>query len=174
VGELTMAKKAKVTFREPSVSAIEDAWQREATRAAIAAAKDVACGTIPPATPIGRLSDTEWGFVVGAVLFGWIQTRAQQASAEGLEIEATIRNTGIVPDPWNAGAVIAVLPDVAEACHDLDFSQPLGAWSKEDMARLLLEALRLVTSSLTSRDRAATRITQEASRASTLNDGIPF
>jgi hypothetical protein len=65
-------------------SATEDAWQRQATAAAIAAARGVVNhgGPIPPGTPIGRLGEIEWGWLVAAILFGWISTRAQQAAAE--------------------------------------------------------------------------------------------
>ena len=96
----------------------EDAWQQRATEAAIAAARGVVKpdGPIPPLTPIGRLGDTEWGWIVAAILFGWISTRAQQATAENLDVERTIRTTALDPDPWNAGAVVAILPELAEAC----------------------------------------------------------
>ena len=62
------------TIGQVSLSATEDRWQRHATAAAIAAARGVVQmdGPIPPGTPIGRLSDTEWGWIVAAVLFGWI------------------------------------------------------------------------------------------------------
>ena len=53
-----------------SLSALEDQWQRDATAAAIAGARGVVQmdGPIPPGTPIGRLSDTEWGWIVAAIL----------------------------------------------------------------------------------------------------------
>ena len=66
-------------------------------------------------TPIGRLSDVEWGWIVAAVLFGWICERAAQATSNGLGVEKLIRETGIVPDPWDAGVVLAILPELAEA-----------------------------------------------------------
>src|SRR4029450_6792276 len=55
-------------------ASIEDAWQRRATEAAIAAARGVVKhdGPISPLTPIGRLGDIEWGWAVAAILFGWI------------------------------------------------------------------------------------------------------
>jgi hypothetical protein len=69
----------KQPIGEVSPSAIEDAWQRQATAAAIAAARKVVRvdGVIPPGTPIGRLGDVEWGWLVAAILFGWISTRAR-------------------------------------------------------------------------------------------------
>ena len=52
----------------PTASALEDAWQRRATAAAIEAARKVVKvdGVIPPGTPIGRLGDVEWGWLVAA------------------------------------------------------------------------------------------------------------
>jgi hypothetical protein len=38
-------------------------------------------------TPVGRLSDVQWGWIVTAVLFAWIGVRAQQAASEGSDIE---------------------------------------------------------------------------------------
>ena len=48
----------------------EDVWQRRATEAAIAAARGVVKpdGPVPPLTPVGRLSDTEWGWIAAAIL----------------------------------------------------------------------------------------------------------
>jgi len=91
----------------PTPSAMEDVWQRMATAAAIASARKMidTDGVIPPGTPIGRLSDTEWGWLVAAVLFGWIGTRAQQATAEEIDTERCVRLTGLDPEPWEAGAV---------------------------------------------------------------------
>jgi hypothetical protein len=85
-----------------SAAALEDAWQRRATAAAIEAARGVVQidGPIPPGTPIGRLGEIEWGWIVAAILFGWIATRAEQAVSEQLDTEQTIRLTGLDPNPW--------------------------------------------------------------------------
>src|SRR5262249_22945843 len=63
----------------PSLTALKDQWQREPPAAAIAAARGVVQmdGPIPPGTPIGRLSDTECGWIVAGVLFAWISKRAE-------------------------------------------------------------------------------------------------
>ena len=76
-------RKAR-TVGQVSPSALDDEWQRRATAAAIEAARGVVKidGAIPPGTPIGRLGNTEWGWLVAAILFGWISTRAEQAVAE--------------------------------------------------------------------------------------------
>jgi hypothetical protein len=118
-----------------SLSAIEDQWQRDATAAAIAGARGVVQmdGPIPPGTPIGRLSDTEWGWVLAAMLFAWIGKRAEQAAAEQLDTEQLIRMTALDPEPWDAGAVAAILPELADACAGLDWSKPLAGWSREDL-----------------------------------------
>jgi hypothetical protein len=87
------------TIGQVSLSALEDEWQRRATAVAIADARAViqADGPIPPNTPIGRLSDIEWGWILAAVLFGWIKTRAEQAAVEQLDTELTVRMTWRAP-----------------------------------------------------------------------------
>jgi len=87
----------------------ENDWQDRATAAAITAARRLVCnhGPIGMATPIGRLSDTEWGWVVAAVIFAWIAVRAEQATAEGIDTERAARMTGYDPDPWDAGVIEA-------------------------------------------------------------------
>ena len=80
----------------PTASALEDVWQRRATAAAIEAARKVVKvdSVIPPGTPIGRLGDVEWGWIVAAILFGWISTRAEQATVESIDTERAIRMSG--------------------------------------------------------------------------------
>jgi hypothetical protein len=148
-----------------SPSALEDQWQRQATTAAIAAARGVVRtdGPIPPGTPIGRLSDTEWGWILAAMLFAWISTRAEQATAENLDTERTIRMTALDPQPWDAGAVAAVLPDLASACPDLDWSKPLTEWSREDITEFLLKAMPLVRKAMIARDLSESGITRKSS-----------
>src|SRR5262249_5697488 len=115
---------------EVSLSAIEDQWQRDATAAAITAARGVVQvdGPIPPLTPIGRLSDTEWGWIFCGALFAWISKRAEQATAEQIDTEQLLRLTALDPEPWDAGAVAQILPELADACSDLDWSKPLAQW----------------------------------------------
>src|SRR5438093_136148 len=124
-----VVRKAR-TIGQVTLSAVEDHWQREATAAAIAAARGVVKfdGPIPPLTPIGRLGDVEWGWLVAAILFGWISVRARQATAENLDVEQTVRMTALDPEPWDAGAAMAVLPELADACSGIDWSAPLASW----------------------------------------------
>ena len=158
-------KKKINKIGEVSLSALEDQWQRDATAAAIAAARGVVQmdGPIPPGTPIGRLSDTEWGWIVAAILFGWISVRAQQATAEQLDTERTIRMTAPDPQPWDAGAVATILPELAAACPDIDWTQPLGAWPRETMVEFLLTAMRLIRKAMIARDISESGITQKSS-----------
>jgi hypothetical protein len=157
------------TIGEISISALEDQWQRDATAAAIAGARGVVQmdGPIPPGTPIGRLSDIEWGWIVAAILFAWISTRAQQAVSEQLDTEQTIRLTALDPQPWDAGAVAAILPELADACFDLDWSKPLAEWSREVIVEFLLKAMPLIRKAMIARDLSDKGITRKSS-ASTI------
>jgi hypothetical protein len=151
-----------------SLSAIEDAWQRRATEAAIAAARGVVKhdGPIPPGTPIGRLGDIEWGWIVAAILFGWISTRAEQAAAEQLDTELVIRMTGLDPDPWDAGAVAAILSELADT-PGIDWSKPLAEWPRETMVAFLTTALALIRKAVIARHLSGKGITRQ-SNASTI------
>jgi hypothetical protein len=132
----------------------EDDWQRRATAAAVAAARNIVLGdgtAVNMNAPVGRLSDTEWGWIVGAVIFAWIATRAEQATAEGLDTERAIRVTGFARgEPWDAGAAA------------VDWSKPLADWSRDAMIDFLLRALTLIRSGEIARDVGGGTITQKA------------
>jgi hypothetical protein len=153
-------------FNTPTAAAIEDAWQRRATEAAIAAVRDAAKpgGAIPPGVPIGRLSDIELGWIVAAALFAWISVRATQATSEGLDTELAIRATGYDPDPWDAGTIAAILPELAEKSQ-IDWSKPLNAWPREEMIEFLLAAMRLIRKAMIARDLGGGTITRKSSAA---------
>ena len=162
----TLMRKLR-TVGMVSETALEDEWQRRATAAAIEAARSVVTlgGPIPPATPVGRLNDTELGWVLAAMLFAWIRTRAEQAAAEELDTEQTIRMTGLDPEPWDAGAVAAILPELAST--SFDWSQPITAWPKDTMIEFLLTAMRLIRKATIARDRSDKGVTRTSS-ASTI------
>src|SRR6516164_1682864 len=163
----TLMKKAR-TIGMVSETALEDEWQRRATAAAIEAARGVVRmdGPIPPGTPVGRLSETEWGWVVAAVLFGWIRVRAEQATAEQLDTERTIRMTALDPEPWDAGAVAAILPELADTCADtVDWSKPLTQWPRETIIEFLLKAMPLISKAVIARDLSDRGITRQSSAA---------
>jgi hypothetical protein len=155
--------KRKLSF--PTLLAVRDAWQRRATAAAIAAARKVidTDGVIPPGTPIGRLGKTEWGWLVAAILSGWISTRAEQAVAEQIDTERCVRLTGLDPEPWEAGAVLAILPELADACPNINWSQPLMSWPRETMVEFLLKATRLIGKARIARDISDCGVTQRSS-----------
>ena len=159
-----MTRKIK-RIGEVSISTIEDAWQRDATAAAIAGARGVIRmdGPIPPGTPIGRLSDTEWGWIVAAILFAWISARAQQATSEEIDTDRTIRMVAIDPQPWDAGAVMTILSDLADECKDIDWSKPLADWPRETMVEFLLRAMRLIRKAMIARDLSEKGITRKSS-----------
>jgi hypothetical protein len=163
-------------------SAAEDASQRKATDAAIAAARKVVLGddaAINKNAQIGRLSDIEWGWIVTAVLFAWIGARAEQAATEELDTEQTVRLTGLDPNPWDAGAIAAILPELAQ-CRGIDWSQPLNDWSRETMIGFLIDALRLVRRGMIARDRGggitrkSTATPPADTAAGELDDALPF
>jgi hypothetical protein len=160
-------RKIRNPIGQVSLSVLEDQWQRDATAAAIAGARGVVQmdGPIPPGTPIGRLSDTEWGWILAAVLFAWIGKRAEQATAEQIDTEQLIRMTALDPEPWDAGAVMAILPDLADACSGVDWSKPLTAWPKDDVVELLLKAMPLIRKAMIARDVSSRGITQQSSAA---------
>lgn len=136
----------------PTLSAIEDHWQRRATTAAIAAARKIAHadGVIPTGTPIGRLGDVEWGWLVAAILFGWISTRAEQATAEEVDTERVVRMTGLEPEPWDAGAVATILAELAET-PGIDWAMPFGQWPQETVINFLLTGIKLTSTLRTPR-----------------------
>jgi hypothetical protein len=164
VGELIAMTQRMRKVGLVAESALEDAWQRQATAAAIAAARGVVGhdGPIPPLTPIGRLGDIEWGWIVAAILFGWISTRAQQAAAEQIDAEQVIRLTGLDPDPWDAGAVAAILSELADTPR-IDWSRPLAEWPRETVVAFLTAALALVRKAVIARDLSDKGITRQSS-----------
>jgi hypothetical protein len=152
------------TIGDVSLSAIENQWQARATAAALKSARGVvyAGGPIPPRTPVGQLGDTEWGWIITAILFAWIGTRAEQAAAENLDTDRTIRMVAVDPQPWDAGAVAAILPELADACPDIDWSLPLATWPRDTMVEFLLAAMRLIRKAMIARDISESGITRKS------------
>jgi hypothetical protein len=150
-------------IRFPAKEKIDDIWQRQATEAAIKEARNVVMpgGPIPPGTAIGRLSAMEWGWIVAAVLFAWIKVRAEQATAEGLSSEVLIHATGRDPEPWDAGAVTSILPELAET-PGIDWTKSLTTWPRAEMIEFLVTALNLVRRAVTARDLSGGTITRKS------------
>jgi hypothetical protein len=160
---------------EHELSQRDDEWQRRATAAAVAAARSIAHGDdINMNTPVGRLSDTKWGWIVAAAIFAWIRVRAEQAAAEELDTELVIRTTGFAPNPWDAGAVAAILPALVDV-PGVDWSKPLDQWSRETMISFLLAAFDLIRKAVVARDLSSRSITRTPKAgADELNDQLPF
>ena len=91
---------------------------------------------------VGRLSDHEWGWIITAAIFGWVQTRCEQAIAEGLDQETAVRMTGLTPSPCDVAAIKSILPALADNAG-IDWALPLNAWSQETMIGFLLLAFEL-------------------------------
>jgi hypothetical protein len=108
------------------------------------------------------LGEIEWGWLVAAILYGWIGTRSTQATAEEIDTERCIRMTGLDPEPWDTGAVAAILPELAEI-PDIDWSKPFGAWPQETVINFLLVAMRLIRKAQIARDMSDRGITRKSS-----------
>ena len=177
---MTKIKKGKLRF--PSLSAIEDAWQREATRVAIEKARAVVSGgALPPLTPVGRLSDSEWGWIVAAVLFGWITTRSRQATSNGVGPDKYLYvNEMLNPDPWDAGAIEAILPELGNC--EADWSKSLSQFSREEMIAFLGDAYNLIGKAMLARDKGEKLVTRKGppgaaeptEEQADWNDPVPF
>ena len=101
---------------------------------------------------LGKLSDSEWGWIVSTVVWGWVATRSEQAAIEGLDTERAIRTTKLDPDPWDVGAIRAILPELAKSCAGFDWSRPANTWSKDELAEFLASAFALIQRATSARD----------------------
>lgn len=141
-------------------------WDVKASQAAIDAAKSVISGDgINSRAMISSLSDIEWGWIVAAVIFGWIKAKAEQAVAEGCGYEEKIKfMAGAEPQPWEAGAVASVLGILAET-PGIDWSQPVGSWTKDQITTFTWQAHKLVAQAIDRRNEGATdKIVQRLSQ----------
>ena len=137
---------------ESELTAREGEWQRRATAAAIAAARRVVTrnSAIGANAPISRLSDVEWGWIVAAVIFAWISVRAEQATAEELDVERAFREGA---DAHGTRVRLpAILPQLADT-SGIDTSVPLAEWPRETMLHFLVTALGLARKAMAARDR---------------------
>jgi hypothetical protein len=102
------------------------------------------------------LTDVEFGWLICAVIFAWISTRAEQAANEGLnQIEAAVRTAPLKDglDAWDVGAIAAILPMLFEQAP-VDWAKPLKNWSKDEMITFLSRAVRLINTATGARERA--------------------
>jgi hypothetical protein len=153
--------RTKTSVRSLSMSAIEDAWLRRATAVAIEQARAVVTGgAVPAMRTVGRLSDVEWGWVVSAVLFGWITTRAEQAINNGVGCENYIRTTGLDPEPWDVGAVASILPELVDC--GINWNKPLAELSREEILGFLNAAFTLIRKAMAARDQGQGIVTRRS------------
>jgi hypothetical protein len=143
----------------------EDWWQQRATAVAIQAAKDLIGeptkvpkshvvghdAAIPGGVPIGKLTDTEWGWLLAVMLFGWISVRSEQAVAEGRDTEEALRVTGLAVEPWDAATIGSILEQLAEDPR-FDWSKTLNDWSRVEMIEFLHAAFRLIQEAIIARN----------------------
>jgi hypothetical protein len=148
----------------------EDEWQRRATDAAIAGARKIALGSTPLMnTPVGRLKDDQWGWLVTGAIFGWVQTHCEQAIAEGFDQEDAVRMTSLSPSPCDVAAVTSILSTLADQAA-IDWSLPLAAWSKETMTNFLLLAWQLINKAEAARDHGPGKILRQSAEAPAPDD----
>jgi hypothetical protein len=136
----------------------EDRWQEHSTSEAIKAIRRIATANtaMPAGTPVGKLSDIEWGWLFAAGLYEWLAVRAQQATVEGISVEDAVREGArrigtTEPDAWQAGMIKTILPKLAEEPFDWDAT--ITSWSEHTMICFLCAAYRLMRDAEVCRDR---------------------
>jgi hypothetical protein len=148
----------------------------------------VAGGMMSPDTPVGRLTDKEWGWIYAGMVFAWMRARVAQAAAEGRSVESAVRDGSA--GAWDAGAIVSILPALADANIGIDWSQPLAAWPRETMVAFLGHAFTLINDAKVAADRGggitrqhdAGRMSREANAGAgnplvvprELSDSVPF
>jgi hypothetical protein len=140
--------------RIASISAEHDEWIRRAFAVSLNRAKDL----VAPQGPLGKLSDSEWGWIISTVVWGWVSTRGEQAASEGLDPERAVRTSRLTPNPWDVGAVKAILSELAKSCAGFDWSKPASAWSKDELATFLLTGFDLIQRAADARDAVEEKI----------------
>ena len=59
----------------------------------------------------------------------------------------------------------AILPELADACPDLDWSKPLTAWSREGITVFLLKAMARIRKATIARDLSEKGVSRKSSAA---------
>jgi hypothetical protein len=160
------------------ISKNEDAWQCKATESAIAEARKITEGSGLQLwnTPVGRLSDQQWGWLLTAAIFGWIRTRCEQAIAEGIDRKELVRVIGLSPSPGEVAVVRSILPALADQAA-VDWSRPLAMWSKDEMVNFLLLVRQLIDRAEIAFDQAPHKILRKSTKSDfddKAGDAIPF
>jgi hypothetical protein len=158
------AKEGSIAMAMTTIE--ENAWLDKATAAAIASAKKVVATIKGPSgiagtKQVGALSDLDWGVIVTAVVFGWIQVRVQQAISEGISQEEAVRSIELSPSPCDVAVIVSILPALADTAR-IDWKLPLEAWSKDTMTNFLMVAWQLISKAEAVRDHGPGTVLQKS------------
>jgi hypothetical protein len=119
-------------------------------------------------------TDDHWGWIVAAIIFGWIEVRVEQAIAEGRDSEQVARISGLSPDPCDVAVVKSILPELADTAV-IDWSLPLASWKPDTMTGFLMLAWRLIQKAETARDHGPGGILRKPERAhDEMAQEVPF
>jgi hypothetical protein len=154
---------------------MENEWQDKATAEAVASARKIALGNGPLMnTPVGRLKDSEWGWIITAALFGWVKIRVWQAIEEGKDQEQAVRDIGTTPSPGDIAVVHSILGELADTAG-IDWNMPLNQWSQDVMTNFLMKTWRLLEQAQHARDNGPGGILQKPKELDEkAGDQIPF
>jgi hypothetical protein len=148
----------------------EDAWQAEATAQAVADARSMAQSEAKLAnTPVGKLSEQQWGWIINAGIFAWIKTRYQQAVAEGLACEEFV--TRMSPSPRDSAIVQSILKPLASQAK-IDWSKKLAAWSKQEMTDFVGLSWALIKDTETVLEQLPDTVLHKPEKAAAVDDGL--
>ena len=143
---------------------VEAEWMAKATDSAIDGVRE-AMGSINGRAAIGSLSKLELGWIAMGAVFNWIKCKSEQAVAEGVGYDETIRAMRLLPPPWEVGAVTSILPALADV-EGVPWDKPVNEWSKQQIICLTWNAYQLVNAALQARDAgSADKLTQKVPRA---------
>jgi hypothetical protein len=152
----------------------EDDLLRQATAAAIDGARKVSGNPPLMNTPVGKLSDLQWGWIATAVIFAWTRTRSEQAIADGRDQEQMILATGLSPDPCDVAVVSSILAELADTAQ-IDWGLSLREWPRDVMVSFLLLAWTLIRKAEHARDHApGTVLRKPPASPELVDDSIPF
>jgi hypothetical protein len=130
--------------------------QKAAVMAAFDAVRMLWTSTEPvinPGTPLKQLSSYELGWIVNMAISQWITTRARQVSTiRGAERLIRTLDSQI-PEPWERGAILAVLPQLADWIGENELTdKPIGAWDRDAICMFAWIVYRLVDGARVVRD----------------------
>jgi hypothetical protein len=143
---------------------VEAEWMAKATDSAIEGVRE-AMSSINTRAAIGSLSKLELGWIAMGAVFNWIKCKSEQAVAEGVGYDETIRAMRLLPPPWEVGAVTSILPALG-GVEGVPWDKPMNEWSKQQIICFSWNAYQLIDAALKARDGGAQdKLTQKVPRA---------